>query len=61
MRYTETDGPRSVAFQFDHLVRALYHLLMQLVPMFLVLGGTHVFVEITQTHSGNVNSRPHRH
>lgn len=61
VRDAQADSPRRVAFQFDHLVRAVDHLLMQAAPLFLVLIGTDVLVQIAQPYASDVHSRPYRY
>lgn len=61
VRHAKADSPWSVPFKFNHLIRTLDYLLMQLAPIFFIFVGSHIFVQIAQTYSGNINSRPDGH
>ena len=57
----ETDGPAGVALQVDDLVRALYDLLVEVVPVLRVVGLADLGIQVLQVDAANVDSTPDWH
>lgn len=55
----QANSPRGVALQTDNFVGTLDDLLVQLLPVLRIIFGSNGWVDFTQTHSSNINARPH--
>lgn len=61
LRFREANGPGHIAFQFDHVIGPVNHLLVNLFPLFLVCIYAQFWLQILQGDDSNVEATPHRH
>ncbi|KAK7814978.1 hypothetical protein U0070_024321 [Myodes glareolus] len=59
--HREANGPGRITFQLDHLIGAVNHLLVNLLPLLLVCIGAQIWVQILQGDTSDIHTTPHRH
>lgn len=54
----QSNGPGRVSLQLDHFISTVHNLCVQFIPLFCVLVSANMWIQFTQTHASNINTRP---